>query len=281
MTSLFSGLGPLASRYEGFIVDLWGVVHNGVAAFPAAIDCLSRLRGRPVLLLSNAPRRAYAAQETLRRLHVQDDLYSAILTSGEATWQALRERNEPWFARLGRRVFHLGPVRDRSVIEGLGLQLADTPGDADFVVNTGPDDESDTEPVEAFLPVLHACRAAMLPMICANPDLIVMRGTSRLLCAGALAARYAELGGEVCWIGKPDPAIYQMALQMMGLPASTVLAIGDSLRTDIAGARNAGIDSAWVLGGIHADLADEPEKAKILLVESGLEPVALLPGLAW
>lgn len=275
------GLAPLASAYRGFIIDLWGVVHDGIAAFPPALHALAQLTNRNVLLLSNAPRRAAAARATLRRLGVDDALYTGLLTSGEAVWQELHARHDPWFARLGARVYHMGPARDRSVIEDLGLTRAATPGQADFVVNTGPDDERETSTEAEFLPELRACRAAHLPMICANPDLVVMRGTTPLLCAGALAEAYAALGGEVRAIGKPHPEIYATALRMMGCAPHEVLAIGDSLRTDIAGAAAAGIDSAWVLGGIHADLAADPRRAADAAGAAGLAPQATLPALTW
>lgn len=283
MIRRIGGLSEIAGGYDGFIVDLWGVVHDGVRPYPAALDALARLKGRPVLLLSNAPRRAASAQNMLRRMAVEDGLYTAILTSGEATWLALRDRSDPWFARLGTRVYHLGPQRDRSVLEGLGLAVVDAPAGADFVVNTGPDDDKlDPGSLEAFLPELDACLGAGLPMICANPDLVVMRDGVRILCAGSLAVHYATLGGDVVSLGKPDPAIYRMALATMEVPAGRVLAIGDSLHTDIAGAQGAGIDSLWVLGGIHAEaLGHDDELASAEARAQGLAPVAMMDRLAW
>jgi HAD superfamily hydrolase (TIGR01459 family) len=278
-----SGLGEIAANYDGFIVDLWGVVHNGVQPYPAALEALARLAGRPVLLLSNAPRRAASAQRMLQRMGVEDALYTGILTSGEAVWLALRERADPWFAGLGTRVYHLGPLRDRNVMDETGLMIMPNPADAEFVLNTGPDDDSfDAAEMENFLPELAACRAAGLPMICANPDLVVMRDGVRLLCAGSLAEHYARLGGEVVSLGKPDPAIYRMALAQLGLPASRVLAIGDSLHTDIAGAAGAGIDSLWVLGGIHAEaLRGDDDAASAEAARLGLAPVGLVEALSW
>jgi HAD superfamily hydrolase (TIGR01459 family) len=256
-----NGFGELAGQYDGFIVDLWGVVHDGLAPFPGALDCLRRLQGRPVLLLSNAPRRAESARQTLRQMGVPDTLYTALLTSGEATWLALRDRTDPWFAQLGRRAYHLGPERDRNVIETLDIVRVGAPENADFVLNTGPDDMRDPTSLTDFLPELAACRAACLKMICANPDLHVMRGNMRLLCAGTLAEHYRDIGGEVRSIGKPDPAIYDLALAHLGVPRDRVLAVGDSLRTDIAGAVRASIDSVWILGGIHAAGLDESPHA--------------------
>ena len=212
MTRIITGIAPLAERYDGFIVDLWGVVHDGFTVFPGALECLRRLAGRPVLLLSNAPRRADSVQRTLRRLGIEDALYTHILTSGEATWLALRDRTDPWFAALGTRVYHLGPERDRGVVEGLGLTLVANPAAADFLLNTGPDDQRDTAGLNEFTGDLHACLGAGLKMICANPDLEIVRGGARILCAGALAAWYEAQGGEVRWIGKPDRAIYHHAL---------------------------------------------------------------------
>ncbi|GAN76330.1 TIGR01459 family HAD-type hydrolase [Acidisphaera rubrifaciens] len=277
------GLATLADAYDGFIVDLWGVVHDGVRPYPGAISCLAALRdqGKPLVLLSNAPRRAASARTALRAMGIADDLYTDLVTSGEAVHRALRERADPWFASLGRRVFHLGPERDRNVYTGLDLEPVPTPAGASFVLNTGPDDEADPTDLAAFAPVLAACRAASLPMICANPDLDVIRDGVRMLCAGALAQQYAMLGGDVRSLGKPDPAIYGPVIDRLGVPPGRILAIGDSLRTDIAGAAACGIDACWVLGGIHADeLAaglDPADAARAV----GLAPVATLSALIW
>jgi HAD superfamily hydrolase (TIGR01459 family) len=276
-------LHDLATRYAGFIIDLWGVVHDGVRPYPGAVDCLQALRdaGKPMVLLSNAPRRAEAAQASMRSMGIADDLYTDVLTSGEAVHLALRDRIDPWFAALGRRIFHLGPPRDRNVFAGLDLQPVAHPRDADFVLNTGPDDEADPTDLAAFEGVLRDCAQARLPMICANPDLDVIRGGVRVLCAGALALRYQQLGGDVRSLGKPDPVIYQPVVARLGLARADILAIGDSLRTDIAGATAAAIDACWILGGIHADEAADPESAERLAQAAGLRPVATLPALIW
>jgi len=277
-----AGLAPVADLYSGFILDLWGVIHDGLRPFPEAIDCMRRLEGRPILLLSNAPRRAAAVQHTLRGLGVPDTLYTHILTSGEATWQALHDRQDPWFASLGRRILHLGPARDRNGLEALNCTLVCAPEDADFVLNTGPDDMRDTAELVAFIPELAACLRAGLKMICANPDLEIMRGNARILCAGALAAWYESQGGEVRWIGKPNAAIYTSALSMLGLQPSRVLAVGDSLRTDVAGAAGVGVDCVWVLGGIHgAALAGDPSAAERFATSAGLRPTGIIERLCW
>jgi HAD superfamily hydrolase (TIGR01459 family) len=273
MTQAFRGLSNIVDHYDGFIIDLWGVVHDGVTPYPGALACLKNLQGHKTLLLSNAPRRSASAQVMLRHLGIDDGLYSAILTSGEATWLALRDRTDPWFARLGTRVYHLGPQRDRNVLDGLGLTIATAPRDADFVVNTGPDDDSqDPRDLATFVPELEACLQAGLPMICANPDLVVYR----------TGAQESHAGGDVFSLGKPDPAIYRMALALLDVPATRVLAIGDSLHTDIAGAAQAGIDSYWVLGGIHWEsLSTNPGAAAELAAQSGLSPKFALERLVW
>ena len=283
------GFAPLADRYDGFILDLWGVIHDGVNAFPHAVDCLSRLRaaGKRTLLLSNVPRPNNAAQDLMRRMGIPDDLYTDILTSGEAVRRSLQDPPDLWWAELGARVFHLGPERDRGVMEGLPLIKVSEPADANFVLNTGPDDHRNPTDMAEFEDVLRDCARHHLPMICANPDLQVIRGGVRVLCAGSLALRYQELGGDVRSIGKPDPAIYQPVLQSLGLPVDRVLAVGDALHTDIAGAAGVDIASCWVLSGIHGDVLSNGSdgydlmRAERTAREEGVTPIATIPRFAW
>ena len=273
----------LAGRYDGFIVDLWGVVHDGVSPYPGAVDCLTRLRdlGKTVVLLSNAPRRAHAAAAGMRAMGIADDLYTGIVTSGEVTHRLLRDRDLPAFAALGSRLYHLGPERDRNVFDDLDLQTVARPEAADFLLNTGPDDSrSPTDPAE-YEDELQRCRRASLPMICANPDLEVIRGGVRVICAGALAMRYIALGGRVLWVGKPDPAVYRPVFDILALPPDRILAVGDALRTDVAGAAAVGVAACWVLGGIHADDLDGPDAAEAAARSAGLSPVATLPAFRW
>ena len=282
------GFSALADRYDGFILDLWGVIHDGVQALPGAVDCLSRLRaaGKRTLLLSNVPRPNHAVQAQMRPMGIGDDLYTAILTSGQAVHEALRDRPDLWWAELGRNVFHLGPARDRPVLDGLDFIRVDDPANAHFVLNTGPDDHANPTDLAAFEDVLAACRRHGLPMICANPDLVVIRGGQRVLCAGSLAVRYQELGGDVRSLGKPDPAIYQPALERLGLAPSRILAVGDALHTDMAGAASVGLDACWVLGGIHAEALGGPDHydlaaAAALAAAEGLAPVASVARFSW
>jgi HAD superfamily hydrolase (TIGR01459 family) len=278
---LLSGMAQIAGAYDGFIVDLWGVIHDGVTPYQGALACLAELRaqGKRIVLLSNAPRRASVAIDGLRRIGVDDRLYDAIMTSGEATHRALATRSDPWFANLGDHVFHLGPPRDRSVFDGIRLTEVPEPAGASFVLNTGPDDERSPTDPSAFDDVLHACRAARLPMVCANPDLTVVRDGQWILCAGSLAERYEAWGGDVRSIGKPDPAIYAPTLAALDVPPHRVAAIGDSLRTDIAGAARAGLDAIWILGGIHAH--QDSEAASRDAAAHGLHPKAAMLRFVW
>ncbi len=284
-----TGFAPLASEYDGFVLDLWGVIHDGVNAFPHAVDCLDHLRraGKKTLLLSNVPRPNDAVQTMMRRMGIEDSLYTDILTSGEAVRRALTSPPDAWWSALGSRVFHLGPERDRPVLEGLPLITVQTPGEADFVLNTGPDDHRNPSDMNEFEPTLQDCAKYRLPMICGNPDLEVIRGGVRVLCAGSLALRYQALGGDVRSLGKPDAAIYRPVLEQLDLPKDRVLAVGDSLRTDIAGAISVGLSACWVLDGLHGEALRQPDgEYDLARVEAeahamNLAPVAAMARFAW
>ena len=287
---MLSGLSEAVQRYDGFLLDLWGCIHDGVAPFRHVADALRRAgaAGKRRLVLSNAPRRAEAVAQSMTRLGVPADVCDAVLSSGEATWQALAHRDDAWHAKLGTRCLHVGPDRDTGMLDGNGLVAAGEPADATFVLATGP--RHDDLDVAAHEELLAACRARNLPMLCANPDLVVMRGPQLLICAGALAARYVELGGDVRHHGKPHPEIYERALRLLGIgDKRRVLAVGDSLRTDVAGARAAGLDVAFIPGGIHAEvlgvktMGDLPDPAAMahLAREYGVRPTYILPELKW
>jgi HAD superfamily hydrolase (TIGR01459 family) len=284
-----TGFASLADDYDGFVLDLWGVIHDGVNAFPHAVDCLTHLRaaGKKTLLLSNVPRPNEAVRTMMRRMGIEDALYTDILTSGEAVRRALQSPPDAWWAALGKRVYHLGPERDKPVLEGLPLITVDTPAEADFVLNTGPDDHRNPSDMNEFEPTLQECAKHHLPMICGNPDLVVIRGGVRVLCAGSLAVRYQELGGDVRSIGKPDPAVYQPVLAQLAMPKHRVLAVGDSLRTDIAGAAAVGLATCWVLDGLHgealrrADGSYDPDEVAAEAQQAGLAPIAAMARFAW
>jgi HAD superfamily hydrolase (TIGR01459 family) len=284
-----SGMADLADRYDGFILDLWGVLHNGVEPYPGVIDCLDRLRaaGKRICLLSNAPRRCASVTDKLAGMGITPDHYDHLLTSGEATHEALRNPPDDWHAALGRRCLHIGPPRDEDVFDDLGLIMVDQPEQADFVVNTGIDSFDET--LDQYEAVLQACAARRLPMICANPDLVVVVGTLMAICAGTLARRYEELGGDVRYHGKPHAPVYRRCFDLLGLQdRQRIAAVGDSFRTDVAGANAAGIDAVLVTSGIHLEeLAGvwgehpDPRKLADAAAVSGHVPAAAIPHFRW
>ncbi|OFX14511.1 MAG: HAD family hydrolase [Alphaproteobacteria bacterium RIFOXYD12_FULL_60_8] len=286
---LFPSFGPIAERYDFFILDLWGVVHDGHTAYPGAAETLRTLqeRGKTSLLLSNAPRRAHALVSGMEAMGIPRSLYFDIFSSGEVVHQELVTRRDPFYAALGRRCLHIGPPRDLNLFEGVEVDLVDTPEMADFVLNTGPVELDET--LEDYLDLLAACAKARLPMVCANPDHVVIRDNQRIMCAGALAAHYAGLGLPVSVRGKPDRAVYDLALERLGVrDKSRVLVVGDALETDIKGATGAGLDSLLVTGGIHAEelgapwgqMAD-PARVHALAERFGLSPIAAIPSFVW
>ncbi len=284
---LIDGMRALAPEYDGFILDLWGVVHDGTAPFPGVLDCMERLigAGKRLVLLSNAPRRSDDVVRRIARIGVPEGLYHGVMSSGEEAWQYLRRREEPFYAALGRHCLHIGSERDLEIREGLNLVFVEDPAEADFILNTGPAEWDAT--IEDYAPVLHAAHARGLPMVCANPDLIVIHDGKPALCAGALAEQYEAIGGRVRWHGKPHPSVYDSCLGLLGIAdRRRILAIGDSLRTDIAGADGAGIDSLLIAVGIHAaEFGGEGtldlDRIAAAIEESGTHPIGVAARFVW
>jgi HAD superfamily hydrolase (TIGR01459 family) len=276
---------PLARDYDVLLCDVWGVVHNGIAAFPQACEALRRVRAErgTVILITNAPRAGDSVQRILDRLGVPRDAYDAIMSSGDVTHGIVE-------ARLPQSVFHLGPPRDSSIFAGLAVTFA--PAEiADYVVCSGLFDDA-VETPESYRRLLAAMRARGLFMVCANPDIFVERGDELVYCAGALADAYAALGGDVLYCGKPYAPIYQAALGKAAAlrgdatPLKRVLAIGDSVRTDLKGAASFGIDCLFVVSGLHADDAGGREAPDLvglnaMFAAAGVAPKAVTRRLAW
>ena len=267
------------------LCDVWGVVHNGIAAFAPACEALRAFRagGGTVIMITNAPRPGATVGRILDRLGVPREAYDAITSSGDVT-RGIVER------RLGDRVFHLGPARDLPIFAGLEVDFAPVES-ADYVVCSGLFDDL-VETPENYRELLAAIRSRDLFMVCANPDVVVERGDTLIYCAGALADAYAALGGEVLYCGKPYAPIYQAALASAaavrggGLPLARVLAIGDSVRTDLKCAAAFGIDCLFVISGIHAEEfggRDAPELANLnaVFAAAGVIPKAILRRLEW
>jgi len=286
---VYPGLSALAERYDAFIIDLWGVMHDGLKAYPQAIEALRELRraGKRSVMLSNAPRRAAVIAARNAEMGLPENLPDHLLSSGEDAWQHLKTRPDAWYQALGRRCYHLGPSRDHGMREGLDLDFVATLGEADFILNTGI--LHDHDQVETYRAFLDEGLARRLPMICANPDLIVMRGAAMEICAGALALDYEQKGGEVRWHGKPHPEVYRSCFELLhGISPARIAAIGDSLRTDVAGAQAAGIDSIFIAGGIHGEELRvdrqgdmDPEAYAAFVAAAEWKPTAVLPFLRW
>jgi HAD superfamily hydrolase (TIGR01459 family) len=277
---------PLAHDYDVVLCDVWGVVHNGLEAFPAACDALMRFRasGGTAILITNAPRSGEAVIRILDRLKVSREAYDAITSSGDVTRAIVK-------ARLAESVFHLGPERDLSIFAGLDARFA-PPETAGYVVCTGLFDDTIETP-ENYRELLGVLRARSLFMVCANPDIVVERGDALVYCAGALADAYAALGGEVLYCGKPHAPIYELALataaKLRGGKTpyrQRVLAIGDSVRTDLNGATRFGLDCMFVTSGIHAEeygSREAPDLAalKAMFAAAGVKPRGVMRELIW
>lgn len=284
---IIQGLSEVADGFDGFILDLWGVIHDGVEAYPGAADTLRALReaGKRTLLLSNAPRRADALVTQMARMGIGRELYDEVLSSGEAVHLELQRRADPFYAALGSGLYHMGPERDVNVFEGLPFVPVDI-DHADWILNTGPWDLDET--VEDYVPVMTRALERGLPMVCANPDHVVIRQGCKVVCAGALAAWYADHGGRVSMRGKPDPAIYDVAAGILGVPRGRILAVGDALHTDVKGANDAGMRAVFVTQGIHAaDLGirpgqqPEPGRLRELYAAHGQVPLAAVATFRW
>jgi HAD superfamily hydrolase (TIGR01459 family) len=245
-------LRDLVGGVDVLLSDIWGVVHNGLAAFPDACDALYRFRaqGGTVILITNAPRPADSVQRQLRKLSIADHTYDAIVSSGDLTRHFIADHP-------GKKMFWIGPERDYSIYRGLDASLAPLEK-ADYIVCTGLFDD-ETESAENYRAMLLQARERKLTLVCANPDIVVERGDRLIYCAGAVAELYLELGGEAIFYGKPHRPIYERALALAAerrghaVQSGRVLAIGDSVRTDLAGAHGFGIDCLFVTRGIHAE----------------------------
>lgn len=252
----------IANDYEYFILDIWGVIHDGSQTYPGVIDRLKYLRklGKKICFLSNAPRRAGKVADTLNKMGITSDLYDFIITSGEAAYLFLQENqpNTSGFERLFDRelnknnfsYYYIGPEKDADLLNGLGFKATTKANEANFVVATGFD--HDLSKIDEKLPQLKEAIKYNLTMICVNPDLIVVKQSGlELICAGVMALEYQKMGGKVVYFGKPYNLVYEQVFRLFFQPnKAKVLAIGDGIETDILGANNNGIDSALVAGGI-------------------------------
>lgn len=278
---VLTAIADLAGGSRAWLVDIWGVMHNGVTPFPTAVSACQKFRsqGGVVLLLSNSPRPSNGVAVQLDQIGVARDAYDGIVSSGDATRTLLA-------AWSGRPIYHLGPERDRPLFEGIDIRLV-SEADAEGVICTGLFDDT-TETPDDYAALLASLKARDLPMICANPDIKVERGGRIIYCGGAVAQAYSEIGGEVALAGKPHAPIYDMALDELArisgraIARGEIIAIGDGVKTDIAGAVRAGIRAVYVASAVHmvGDTLDG-ETLSMLFPQGSERPTAAMVQLAW
>jgi HAD superfamily hydrolase (TIGR01459 family) len=285
VTQSVDRFSTLAPSYDVVLCDVWGVTHDGITAFPEASEALRRFRdgGGTVVLITNAPRPGWVVERQIAKYGVPRDAYDGVVSSGDVTRAVVQQR-------AGQGVFHIGPERDRSIFDGLDTRL-DSLDVADYVVCTGLFND-DVEGPEDYRDLLGKARTRQLFMVCGNPDVVVARGGRLVYCAGAVADLYAAMGGDVLYAGKPHRPIYADCLHKAETirgkptPLHRVLAIGDSVRTDVSGASALGIDCLFVTGGIHAEELggrSDPDRQMLeaLFTQAGVEPKAVTRRLVW
>ncbi|NBO18013.1 MAG: TIGR01459 family HAD-type hydrolase [Proteobacteria bacterium] len=273
-----SGMSAVANRYDAYILDLWGVIHDGSHLYPGVKEALVHLRGagKKIVFLSNAPRRSLKVEKVLNQLGIGRELYDMVLSSGEAgfTWLASAEKPP-----LGQKYFYIGPEKDLDVLDGLPYTRVLVPDAADFVLNVGfgSEEQNDTGHDHELI----QARALNLPMLCLNPDLEVVKiSGERFPCAGVLAHAYAKLGGQVVWFGKPFSGVYaQCEAFLRPVGKDRILAVGDSLDTDIPGALRYGLDCVLVTGGILKDRSAKELEA--LCRQQALMPTYVARNFSW
>lgn len=278
---VLEGFGSIASNYKLLLSDVWGVVHNGVAAYPAACEALktARRNGATVILISNAPRPGAIVAKQIARWGVPADCYDTIVASGDVARTELEARPEA-------KLFHLGPARDLPNYDGLPNKLVGE-DECDIAVVTGPFND-EVEVAEDYRAMFEKFMQRDVLMLCANPDLVVERGDKLIVCAGALAQLYETMGGKAIYAGKPYAPIYDQVvaeaekLRGAKIKKEEMLAIGDGARTDLRGAALQGIDCLFITGGIHAgDFSEKKNRAGEIFAEQAAWPIGMMHRLSW
>ncbi len=288
-TAFPDGVSQLAGRYDSFLLDQWGVLHDGAAAHEGAVACLEALRaaGKGVVILSNSGRNGSENEAILASMGFHRDLYDSVVSAGDDARDALLRRDEPAYRDLGTRCLPITRLGEQHLAAGLGLTLVEKPEQADFLFVLSIDAERQS--VAGWRPVLERALSRGLPMICGNPDRHRVHPGGRLLEApGAIALAYERMGGVVHYHGKPEPRIYRTCLQRLGRPPGRLLAIGDSLEHDVQGAARAGVDCLFIGGGIHRDELTWSEgdpvfqrSCEALFARNAASPTFCLQTFAW
>lgn len=288
-TRAYAGVRGLAAAFDGFIVDQWGVLHDGSQPYPGALACLEAMReaGKQIVVLTNSGRRAAANVRLMEAMGFPARLFDAFVSAGDDARDAIARRGTPFHAVLGRRCYAFTRAGDRSMLDGIDVEVVDSIADADFLLAIGID--SPERPLAAYEAELAAGRARGLPMLCANPDIYRFSPDGLIDATGVLARRYEELGGEVFYHGKPYPAIYAACVAALGdCPRERVIAIGDSVDHDVLGAARAGLPCALVAGGVHAEAlgvrwGELPAAAawRSFVRNAPAQPACLIPAFVW
>jgi HAD superfamily hydrolase (TIGR01459 family) len=244
-----SGLSKIYSKFDIFLVDLWGVIHNGIECYSDALNVLKNLKKtKKIILISNAPRPSSSVQKFLNQINFNKSFYDFLITSGDLTRYYLKNFTKK------ENFYHLGPDRDNSLFSNLMLKKT-TLKNARFVICTGVNNNNDN--LNKYFSILKKIKKRNLKIICANPDLIVHRGDRAEYCAGSIAKLYEKMGGRVEYFGKPYKNIYEYIFRILKknskkkIYKSKVLVIGDNLNTDISGANNFNVKNLFIAGGIH------------------------------
>lgn len=254
-TKFCQGISDISDSYAAFLIDQWGVIHNGEKVYDGVVDCLKELQGRNkyVIILSNSGKRSEVNQEKLKKMGIGPSLYSEVITSGELAWRGMKEQSEGFFAGLGEKCFLMSRGGDRSVVEGLDIEVVDDMEEADFLLISGSD-APEKNMVDYYEPLLKIAIRRRLKALCANPDSRGLIGNNYVMGPGMIARRYQDFGGVVHYIGKPHKPVYQHCIRVLQdkeiYPGQTVM-VGDTMAHDILGAASMNIDTCLVKNGLH------------------------------
>ncbi len=293
-TKFCQGISDISDSYNAFIIDQWGVIHNGEKAYEGAVECLKELRARKkyIIILSNSGKRSDENKQRLKQFGVGPTLYDEIVTSGEITWQGLNKQDDGFFKNIGERCFVMSRDNDTSIIDGLeNVKVVDKMEDADFLLIAGSDAPKKTL-VDYYEPLLRTAVRRRLKAICANPDSRILIGNNQTFGPGMIARRYEDFGGVVYYIGKPHKPIYQHCIELMQAkeiyPGQTVM-VGDTMAHDIIGAAGVNIDTCLVKNGLHYgsfkgcnSLYDVDRALNILVLQHhNVRPTFLVDKMKW
>lgn len=291
-TKICQGISDISDSYMGFIIDQWGVLHNGEKAYDGVIECLKELKARKkyIIILSNSGKRAEENKERLKKIGIGPSLYDYILTSGEMTWQGLKDQNEGFFKSLGKKCYLMSRGGDRSIVRDLDIEVVDNIKDAEFLLISGADSPDKT--LEDYEPILKEAVRKQLIALCANPDSRGVMGIHYIMGPGTLARRYKDFGGVVHYIGKPHQPIFQKCIKILQereiYPGQTIM-IGDTMAHDVLGGSLVNIDTCLVRSGLHAPafqkiktIADVEKAITILANQyNNIRPDYFVNSLSW